>query len=110
MISVFKKIGLPALALLVVLMAFSAPANAGVRFGLYVGAPVYTYPYYSYYSYPYPVHHRYYSTYPYSFSSYPYYSYPAYPTYTYGYRTYVYPRHWRVHRHERHEHHSHHRR
>ena len=99
MLSIFKKIGLPALALLVALVLFSTPASAGVRFGLYVGAPVYTYPYYSYpsytyYSYPYPVYHRYY------YSSYPYYTYPAYPRYTY---TYVYPRHWRVHRHVRHE-------
>ena len=74
----FKRIGLPFLAVLVMLMLFSAPANAGVRFGVYVGAPVY--PYYSYYSNPYPVHH------------YTYYSYPAYPYYTYTYRTYAYPR------------------
>jgi len=99
MLAIFKKIGLPALALLVVLMVFSTPANAGVRFGLYVGAPVYTYPYYTYHSYPYPVYHRYY------YSTSPYYAYPAYPTYTYSYRTYVYPRHWRVHRHVHHSHH-----
>jgi hypothetical protein len=94
MFPVLKKIGLPAVALLVVLIAFSAPANAGVRFGVTVGAPVYTYPYYSSYSYPYPVYNHYY------YSAYPYYSYPVYPRYRY---TYVYPRHVRVHRHIRHE-------
>jgi hypothetical protein len=40
-----KKIGLPVLALAFVL-ALSAPsrANAGVRIGVYVGPPVYSYP------------------------------------------------------------------
>src|SRR5437867_8023698 len=86
MLTILKRIGLPALVLLVMLTVCSAPASAGVRSGVYVGAPGYTY------SYPYPVYHRYY------YSTYPYYASPAYPTYTYTYRSYAYPRYYRVHR------------
>ncbi|MGA2131602.1 MAG: hypothetical protein ABSH50_04730 [Bryobacteraceae bacterium] len=41
-----KKIGLPAIALLGMLAFAPHPAKAGVRFGVYVGAPVYTAPVY----------------------------------------------------------------
>jgi len=54
-----RRIGLPA-ALLVALLLLITPshANAAVRFGVIVGAPVYTYPYV--YSYPYAYRHHYY--------------------------------------------------
>jgi hypothetical protein len=100
-----KRIGLPLLVLLVVLV-FAAPrqAQAGVRFGVYVGpsypryvAPVYPYPYYSA---PY-AYSPYYST-PYSYG-YPAYSYPSFG-FTFGGRDrdrWRYDRdHWR---HERYE-------
>jgi hypothetical protein len=70
-----KRIGIPIFALVALLILFSTPqaANAAVRFGVYVGAPVYTYPAYPYaYAYP-----RYYAPYPV-------YTYPA-PVYGYGY-------------------------
>ena len=41
-----KKIGLPAIALLAMLSFAPHPAKAAVRFGVYVGGPVYTAPYY----------------------------------------------------------------
>jgi len=74
----FKKIGIPIFAVLafIVLMA-PAHANAGVRFGISVGPPVYYPPPYVY-SYPYPYAYGY----PYP-SSYYYYSGPyRYPYYT----------------------------
>ena len=77
-----KKIGIPIVAVLA-FMVLLAPmhANAGVRFGVTVGPPVYYAPPYVY-SYPYPYYDpyvygygypRYYYRYPY-YSSYPYYS------------------------------------
>jgi hypothetical protein len=63
-----KKIGLPIIALLALLVFITpAPAHAGVRFGVAVG-PAYPYGY----AYPY--------TYPYAYAN-PYYynGYPAYP-------------------------------
>jgi hypothetical protein len=68
-----KKIALPVVALAVLLMVASAPAQAAVRFGITVGPPVYTYPapyyqdpyaygYNNYYSYPAPAY-----VYPYSY-------------------------------------------
>jgi hypothetical protein len=41
-----KKIGLPAIALLGMLAMAPHQANAAVRFGVVIGAPVYTYPVY----------------------------------------------------------------
>jgi hypothetical protein len=49
-----KKIALPVVALLVMLILSSAPAQAAVRFGIGIGAPVYTYPAYPVYPAPYP--------------------------------------------------------
>jgi hypothetical protein len=77
----FKKIGIPIFAVLA-FMVLLAPthANAGVRFGVTVGPPVYYAPPYVY-SYPYPYYDpyaygyaypRYYYRYPY-YSGYPYY-------------------------------------
>ena len=44
-----KKIGIPAIALLGILAMAPHQAKAGVRFGVYVGAPVYTAPVYPVY-------------------------------------------------------------
>jgi hypothetical protein len=91
-----KRIGIPVIALAAMLTLFSPhQASAAVRFGVYVGAPVYrAYPPYPPYAYPYPV------------PAYSYYGYPpvyAYPTpyYTYS-RPYVYGT-WRWRNHERRE-------
>ena len=43
-----KKIALPVVALVVMLILTSAPAKAAVRFGITIGPPVYTYPAYPY--------------------------------------------------------------
>jgi hypothetical protein len=48
-----KKIALPVVALVVMLILASAPAKAAVQFGVTVGPPVYTYPAYPNYSGPY---------------------------------------------------------
>jgi hypothetical protein len=45
----FKKIGLPAIALLGMLAMAPHQAKAAVRFGVVVGAPAYTYPVYPVY-------------------------------------------------------------
>ncbi len=96
-----KKISLPILALVVLLMlAGATQAQARVHWGVYVGP---SYPAYGYYpAYPYP--------YGYPYSGYylnPYYAPYAYPSYGYGYYGgYHGHRHheWREHeRHERHE-------
>ena len=103
-----KKLALPVVALLAVLMLASPPAKAGVHFGITVGPPVYTYPAYPYYNYPY-----YYNN-PYVYS----YTYPHGYNYYYPTPRYVYPfghfdrghaRHeFREHeRHERMEHQGH---
>jgi hypothetical protein len=66
-----KKLGITTIAL-AGLLGFAAPkkADAKVHFGVYVGAPAYTYPY----AYA-----------PYYGYSYPYYGYPAYgPAYGFG--------------------------
>jgi hypothetical protein len=84
-----KRIGLPVLALTAMLVLVPVPkASAGVRVGVVVGTPVYTYP-----AYPYP-------TYPYNYAGYN--AYPActYPTPAYGY-SYGY---WRDHARGRREH------
>ena len=39
-----KKLALPVVALVAILIMTSAPAQAAVRFGITVGPPVYTYP------------------------------------------------------------------
>jgi hypothetical protein len=41
-----KKIALPVVALVAMLILASAPAQAGVRFGITIGPPAYTYPAY----------------------------------------------------------------
>jgi len=78
----FKKIGIPIFVALA-FMALLAPAhaNAGVRFGITVGPPVYYPPPYVYsYSYPYPY------AYGYPYPSYYYYSAPyRYPSYSSGF-------------------------
>jgi hypothetical protein len=78
----FKKIGIPIFAVLAV-MVLLAPthANAGVRFGVTVGPPVYYAPPYAY-SYPYP-----YDPYVYGYAYPRYYRYPysAYPYYSGGF-------------------------
>src|SRR5215475_1091929 len=58
-IEMLRKIALPVVALVVMLILASVPAKAAVRFGITVGPPVYTYPAYPvypdpYYSAPYP--------------------------------------------------------
>jgi hypothetical protein len=74
-----KKLGIPILAVAAILLITPPHANAAVRFGVYVGAPVYSYPAYTYYT-------PYYYSYPaYSYYSYPAYSYYAYPRYSYSY-------------------------
>lgn len=69
-----NKIGIPALALCA-MMALVAPprATAAVRFGVFLGGPVYAYPAYPP---PPPVYYN---------------PYPAYPVYPYPARAYVYP-------------------
>lgn len=69
-----KKIALPLVALVVLLMLSTAPAKAGVSFGITVGPPVYTNPAPYYYQDPYAYN-------PYAYD---YYNYPA-PTYVYPY-------------------------
>ena len=70
-----KKFSFPLLVLLAALMLIPAPqASAAVRFGVFVGGPVYTYPVYPRpYVYPYP------------------YAYAPYPAYGYAEPAYVYP-------------------
>jgi hypothetical protein len=84
-----KKIGIPALALLAMLvLASPPPAAAEVHFGVFVGPPAPAYPVYpGYYNAP---------VYPYPYVA-PGYAYPgyAYPAYGYGY--YGYGRGWRDH-------------
>jgi uncharacterized membrane protein YgcG len=68
-----KNIGMPVLALMAILVCISPrPADAAVRFGVYLGGPVYpTYPY----AYPYSYYDPYYQPYAYPYSygyAYPY--------------------------------------
>ncbi|MDP8981184.1 MAG: hypothetical protein M3O35_11395 [Acidobacteriota bacterium] len=95
-----KRIGIPVFVLVALLVVLSAPqANAGVRFGVFVGGPAYgpVYPGYPYvYSDPYPYPYR---TYYYA-RPYPYY-YSA-PVYGYSSRYFWRDRRWREH--ERREH------
>jgi len=102
-----KRIGFST-ALLVAMLLLITPsgANAAVRFGVYLGAPVYTSPY----PYPYPYVHpyRYPRWYDYTYG-YPPYPYP-YPTYLYphnDWRPYGYHGRWTYRDHERHERHEH---
>jgi hypothetical protein len=81
-----KKLGLPIVALAGMMMFVGAPkADAAVRFGVYLGGPVYPYAYpYPYYGYRY--------AYPYGYGyyhRYPYYPYRFYGGYWGGWR-----RHW----------------
>jgi hypothetical protein len=96
-----KRIGIPVLVLLALLMVFGTPqANAAVRFGVWVNGPAYgpVYPGYPYvYSDPYPYPYR---TYYYS-RPYPYY-YSA-PVYGYYSRYYWRDRRWREHERREHE-------
>lgn len=96
-----KRIGIPVLVLLALLMVFGTPqANAAVRFGVFVGGPAYgpVYPGYPYvYSDPYPYPYRtYYYARPYPY----YYSAPAYGYYD---RYYSRDRRWREHERREHE-------
>ena len=96
-----KRIGIPVLLLLALLMVFGTPqANAAVRFGVFVGGPAYgpVYPGYPYvYSDPYPYPYRtYYYARPYPY----YYSAPAYGYYG---RYYWRDRRWREHERREHE-------
>ena len=97
-----KRIGIPVLVLLALLVVFGTPqANAGVRFGVFVGGPAYgpVYPGYPYvYSDPYPYPYR---TYYYS-RPYPYYYYSA-PVYGYGYSSRYYGHGHREHEWREHE-------
>ena len=71
-----KKIGIPALALGAMMMLITPPrANAAVRFGVFIGGPVYGYPAYPAPPPP-PVYYN---------------PYPAYPVYPYVGSAYVYP-------------------
>jgi hypothetical protein len=83
-----KKIALPVVALVVMLILASAPAKAAVRFGVTVGPPVYTYPAYPYdpYAYANPYADPY--AYPGYYDNYYYAPAPAYayPYFSYGYR------------------------
>ena len=100
-IKMLKKIALPVVALVVMLILASAPAKAAVRFGITIGPPVYTYP-----AYPYDPHAYaapYVDPYVYPYNSY-YYA-PA-PAYVYPY--FSYRSGWNSHRaHEFREHHGH---
>ncbi|HEV3201038.1 MAG TPA: hypothetical protein VGZ73_24215 [Bryobacteraceae bacterium] len=89
-----KKIGLSAIALAAMMILVAPPqANAAVRFGVSIGAPVYTYPV-NPYSYAYPND-------PYA---YPNYAYPAAPYAYGGYAAPYYSYRWGGHeRDERHE-------
>ena len=82
-----KKIALPVVALVVMLILASAPAKAAVRFGVTVGPPVYTYPAYPYdpyaYANPYADPYAYPGYYDYYYAPAPVY---AYPSFSYGYR------------------------
>ena len=69
-----KKIVLPVVALVVMLILASAPAKAAVKFGITIGPPVYTYPAYPYYSDPY-VYPNYNYSYPAPARVYPYFRY-----------------------------------
>ena len=113
-----KRIGIPVLVLLALLMVFGTPqANAAVRFGVFVGGPAYgpVYPGYPYvYSDPYPYPYSSYYYYP---RPYRYYYYSS-PGYGYGYTNRYYWRgnrehEWREHEwreHREHEWREHHRR
>jgi hypothetical protein len=98
-----KKLGIPVMALAALLLLFAPhPAKAEVHFGVYLGAPVYSYPAYPVdpyaYSYAYP-YSDYYS-YPYAYAT-PYVA----PYYGYSYRS---GNNWREHeRHEFREHERH---
>ena len=98
-----KKIGFTTAALFGLLLVGNAkPAKADVRFGVYLGAPAYTYPVDPYaYSNAYP--------YPYGYTA-PVYRAPSYVApYSYGYRDRDHDRHeWRErqrnHRHDQQDH------
>jgi hypothetical protein len=97
MLKRFARIAVPALALGALLMAAPPKAKAGVRFGVYVGGPAYSYPVdpYAYqHQSPYPDYY-YSSPYPYSYSA------PA-PVYVAPYNNWEHERHERM-EHERHE-------
>ena len=83
-----KKIGIPALALGAMMMLITPPrANAAVRFGVFIGGPVYGYPAYPVYPY---VGSAY--VYPYRYG----YSYRYRPYWRSGYEYRGYRRHeWR---------------
>ncbi len=74
----FKKVGLPLLTLAAALVLIPAPqAKAGVRFGVYLGAPAVVAPAPVYpYAYPAPGYYNAYPAYPY-----------ASPAYVYPYNT-----------------------
>ena len=78
-----KRIGIPVLALCAMAVLISPPrASAAVRFGVFIGGPVYAYPAYPPPPPPPPVYYNPYPAYP----VYPYAA-PAY-VYHYGYRPY----------------------
>ena len=63
----FKRLGIPVLALAALLAMFTpTPASAAVRFGVYLGGPAYPYAY----QYGYPYSEPYYA--PYAYGGYPY--------------------------------------
>ena len=79
--TMLKKIGIPVLALCAMMVLIPPPrANAAVRFGVFIGGPVYGYPAYPPPPPPPPVY---------------YHPYPAYPVYPYPAPVYVYPYRYR---------------
>jgi hypothetical protein len=78
--TLLKKIGIPVLALCAMTLIQPKQANAAVRFGVFIGGPLYAYPAYPPPPPPPPV---YYNPYP----AYPVYPYAA-PVYAYRYRPY----------------------
>jgi hypothetical protein len=87
-IEMLKKIALPVVALVAMLILASAPAKAAVRFGITVGPPVYTYPAYPYDPYVYANPYADPYAYPGYYDNYYYAPAPvyAYPYFSYGYR------------------------
>jgi len=78
--TMLKKIGIPTLALGAMMVLIPPTrANAAVRFGVFIGGPVYGYPAYPAPPPP-PVYYN---------------PYPAYPVYPYAAPVYVYPRYYR---------------
>jgi len=71
-----KKFGIPALALCAMTLIQPKQASAAVRFGVFIGGPVYAYPAYPPPPPPPPVYYN---------------PYPAYPVYSYAAPVYVYP-------------------